>query len=563
MLQTVNMSNDPFRVGSNASTGTTTSRRRGPSPSSTFPAKLFKILSDPENSHIITWMPHGRSWRMLQPTLFSEKVAPKYFSHQSKYSSFMRQVNGWGFKRITRGPDRNSYYHELFIRDEPQLARTMSRRSSGSDKSNKDSEDIEPPNFYEMTGTSAKPAGHVHGSNGSGHLGMKPHNPSGSHAHSGAPNGGHPSHGGGPSSGLAGDDPHQNPSMNAHSGGHVGGSFMHDRHISQIPSHNAPVHGTDLPPGMTHDSMAYYSQQSYQHAPVSGYSQHQVYPPPWQAYPFPSYPYPSHVPPDHMGASPLSNSASVPSNMRSSVNDYASTGAGSANNPPAPASANAPLSGGAVGFPPLHPSQYPAVSHHDGTNPSWYGYGQPYGPPNAQHQGHTQGYNYYPSYSPHPPSSYSGGGGYDGEGAASTGGASGPPASTPVEHIPHQHYGGDLSRQHHPHHGAPQANNSSHSVVHGSPSNPSTDQAALNKYFETSFSRIEGGGSDLVHSHVAPAIKEEGNGGDKSSPSNQLSHQQEQSSSQQLPLSVQRPSDPVNVTGKISFKAEHPYDQLF
>ena len=64
------------------------STRRGPSLSSTFPAKLHKILSIPELSHIISWMPHGRSWRVLQPKLFEEKVMPKYFAHQSKYASF-------------------------------------------------------------------------------------------------------------------------------------------------------------------------------------------------------------------------------------------------------------------------------------------------------------------------------------------------------------------------------------------------------------------------------------------------------------------------------------------
>jgi len=129
-----------------------TNRRRGPNPSSTFPAKLFKILSNQEFADIITWMPHGRSWRMLQPKVFSEVVSTKYFSHQSKYASFMRQVNGWGFKRITRGPDRNSYYHELFVRDNPELAWTMSRRGSSSSKNSggKDEADKE-PNFYEMT----------------------------------------------------------------------------------------------------------------------------------------------------------------------------------------------------------------------------------------------------------------------------------------------------------------------------------------------------------------------------------------------------------------------------
>jgi len=108
--------------------------RRGPSLSSTFPAKLHKILSIPELSHIISWMPHGRSWRVLQPKLFEEKVMPKYFAHQSKYASFTRQVNGWRFKRITIGPDRNCYYNVFFLRDFPQKTRGMTRRSSAEAK---------------------------------------------------------------------------------------------------------------------------------------------------------------------------------------------------------------------------------------------------------------------------------------------------------------------------------------------------------------------------------------------------------------------------------------------
>jgi len=122
------------------------SSRKGLNQSSIFPVKLLKLLSNPEYSHIIRWMPHGRSWRVLQPDLFSKELLPKYFSNQSKYASFMRQVNGWGFKRITRGEDRNSYYHELFVRDNPHLAMTMSRKKASED------EGKEEPNFYEITG---------------------------------------------------------------------------------------------------------------------------------------------------------------------------------------------------------------------------------------------------------------------------------------------------------------------------------------------------------------------------------------------------------------------------
>ena len=57
-----------------------------------FPVKLHRILSNPEYNDIVSWLPHGRSWRVLKPKAFEEKVIPLYFRH-AKYASFMRQVS--------------------------------------------------------------------------------------------------------------------------------------------------------------------------------------------------------------------------------------------------------------------------------------------------------------------------------------------------------------------------------------------------------------------------------------------------------------------------------------
>lgn len=57
----------------------------------TFPVKLHMILSNPEFQDIIAWLPHGRSWRILQQKAFEERVIPLYFRH-GRYSSFARQV---------------------------------------------------------------------------------------------------------------------------------------------------------------------------------------------------------------------------------------------------------------------------------------------------------------------------------------------------------------------------------------------------------------------------------------------------------------------------------------
>mmetsp|Transcript_35916 Transcript_35916/g.66166 ORF Transcript_35916/g.66166 Transcript_35916/m.66166 type:complete len:171 (-) Transcript_35916:139-651(-) len=78
----------------------------------TFIVKLHQMLSNPDISGIISWLPHGRAWRILQRKAFEDQVIPLYFRH-CRYSSFMRQVNGWGFRRVTNGTDYNAYYHEV------------------------------------------------------------------------------------------------------------------------------------------------------------------------------------------------------------------------------------------------------------------------------------------------------------------------------------------------------------------------------------------------------------------------------------------------------------------
>lgn len=58
---------------------------------SSFPMKLYSILKDNEFSDCISWMPHGRSWKVLDQAKFEQKVIPLFFRH-AKMASFMRQV---------------------------------------------------------------------------------------------------------------------------------------------------------------------------------------------------------------------------------------------------------------------------------------------------------------------------------------------------------------------------------------------------------------------------------------------------------------------------------------
>lgn len=49
---------------------------------------------------------------------------PEYF-RQSKLTSFQRQLNLYGFRRLTAGPDRGGYYHEMFLKHKLFLCRDM------------------------------------------------------------------------------------------------------------------------------------------------------------------------------------------------------------------------------------------------------------------------------------------------------------------------------------------------------------------------------------------------------------------------------------------------------
>mmetsp|Transcript_3463 Transcript_3463/g.7625 ORF Transcript_3463/g.7625 Transcript_3463/m.7625 type:complete len:203 (+) Transcript_3463:120-728(+) len=72
-------------------------------------------------------MSHGRAWKIHNKDLLIREVAPKYFV-QSKYESFTRQLNGWGFTRLHQsGNDFNAYYHECFLRGLPHLTVLMKR----------------------------------------------------------------------------------------------------------------------------------------------------------------------------------------------------------------------------------------------------------------------------------------------------------------------------------------------------------------------------------------------------------------------------------------------------
>jgi hypothetical protein len=99
--------------------------------------------------HVVSWQPHGRCFVVHKPKEFVNHVMPKYFK-QTKMASFQRQLNLYGFNRLTSGLDKGGYYHELFLRGKNSLSYDIQRmRVKGTGvrlPTNPDNE----PNFYAL-----------------------------------------------------------------------------------------------------------------------------------------------------------------------------------------------------------------------------------------------------------------------------------------------------------------------------------------------------------------------------------------------------------------------------
>lgn len=117
-----------------------------------FPVKLHFVLEEVEKeglSSVISWQPHGRCFLVREQERFVQEMLPLWF-RQTRYASFQRQLNLYGFKRLTTGKyipqnlkilpmrvlnqnsliigrDKGAYYHPCFLRGKRHLAYQITR----------------------------------------------------------------------------------------------------------------------------------------------------------------------------------------------------------------------------------------------------------------------------------------------------------------------------------------------------------------------------------------------------------------------------------------------------
>ena len=94
-----------------------------------FPEKLHRMLLEVEaagRADVISFVANGRAFAIHKADSFFKDIVPLYF-RQSRLSSFKRQLNLYGFELINTGPARGGYYHEMFVKERPELCRRMRR----------------------------------------------------------------------------------------------------------------------------------------------------------------------------------------------------------------------------------------------------------------------------------------------------------------------------------------------------------------------------------------------------------------------------------------------------
>ena len=107
-------------------------------PKESFPSTLHRMLTEIEElasrdssmahlKQIISWQQHGFAFKIHDRQKFVNIVMPIWFC-RLKYSSFVRQMNLFGFKRIQQeGSDKGAMFHESFVRGESEMAASIDK----------------------------------------------------------------------------------------------------------------------------------------------------------------------------------------------------------------------------------------------------------------------------------------------------------------------------------------------------------------------------------------------------------------------------------------------------
>uniref|UniRef100_A0A7R9WDE8 HSF-type DNA-binding domain-containing protein n=1 Tax=Pseudictyota dubia TaxID=2749911 RepID=A0A7R9WDE8_9STRA len=127
-----------------------------------FPARLHAVLDllerERRSPSVASWRSHGRAFMIHNPEAFVDYWPTAVVrtgcaqggGNNMKYSSFQRQLNLYGFLRISAGTDKGSYYHPMFLRGRFYLAHRIPRLRLKGNRCRAGNNPDEEPDFYAM-----------------------------------------------------------------------------------------------------------------------------------------------------------------------------------------------------------------------------------------------------------------------------------------------------------------------------------------------------------------------------------------------------------------------------
>lgn len=122
-----------------------------PAHTNTFVHKLYNMVVDSHYQHLISWAYTGSSFIVCNIMEFSRDVLPKHFKHNN-FSSFVRQLNMYGFHKVNKSPRGHrtlaenqiwEFSHPKFLRNRPDLLDDIKRKSMEADTARRENGDLQ------------------------------------------------------------------------------------------------------------------------------------------------------------------------------------------------------------------------------------------------------------------------------------------------------------------------------------------------------------------------------------------------------------------------------------